>query len=58
MDSPGVVLAIAKAKAICAGCPVRSDCLDEGLRRREWGVWGGLIKEERDEIRAKRKKTA
>jgi WhiB family redox-sensing transcriptional regulator len=33
----------AEAKAICATCPVITDCLDFALRNGEkWGVWGGL----------------
>ena len=35
---------IAAAKAFCAGCPVKDDCLDGALTRREpWGVWGGEL---------------
>ena len=35
---------IAAAKAFCAGCPVKDDCLDRALTRREpWGVWGGEL---------------
>lgn len=31
------------AKAICAGCPVVSECRDHALRHGEmYGVWGGL----------------
>lgn len=30
------------AKTLCANCPVRLDCLNGALERREpWGVWGG-----------------
>jgi WhiB family transcriptional regulator, redox-sensing transcriptional regulator len=33
-----------RAKALCAGCPVRAECLAGALRRGEpWGVWGGEI---------------
>jgi len=35
---------IARAKAFCLGCPVREECLDAALTRREpWGVWGGEL---------------
>ena len=38
----------ARAKAICARCPVRADCLDYALRIREpHGVWGGMNEQER-----------
>jgi WhiB family redox-sensing transcriptional regulator len=37
-----------KAKAICAGCTVRIDCLADALdSRTEFGVWGGLTERER-----------
>jgi WhiB family redox-sensing transcriptional regulator len=37
-----------KAKAICAGCPVRIECLEYALRTREsHGVWGGMNEYER-----------
>lgn len=36
------------AKKICGCCPVREECLDYALtRREEWGVWGGLSTSER-----------
>lgn len=35
---------IARAKAICATCPVRVPCLAGASERREpWGVWGGQL---------------
>ena len=37
-----------KAKVVCAGCPVRAECLAEALDNRiEWGVWGGMTERER-----------
>ncbi|MGH9183816.1 MAG: WhiB family transcriptional regulator [Acidimicrobiales bacterium] len=37
-----------RAKAICAGCPVREPCLAYALRIREpHGIWGGLNELER-----------
>jgi WhiB family redox-sensing transcriptional regulator len=37
------------AKQICAGCPVRGDCLEHALASRElaFGIWGGLTAAER-----------
>jgi len=33
-----------KAKALCADCPIRLQCLEAALERAEpWGVWGGEI---------------
>ncbi len=33
-----------RAKAICAQCPVREECLAGAMERREpWGVWGGEL---------------
>lgn len=32
------------AKALCAECPLRQECLAGALERREpWGVWGGQL---------------
>jgi WhiB family redox-sensing transcriptional regulator len=46
------------AKAICEICPVRPECLESALARRErWGVWGGLNERERDRL-ARRAKGA
>jgi WhiB family transcriptional regulator, redox-sensing transcriptional regulator len=37
-----------KAKTICAGCPVRIECLEYAIRIREsHGIWGGLSEVER-----------
>lgn len=40
-----------RAKEICAGCPVRTDCLAFSLQNRErYGVWGGVTEKERIEM--------
>ena len=37
-----------RARAVCMGCSVRSQCLAEALDNRiEWGVWGGMTERER-----------
>jgi WhiB family redox-sensing transcriptional regulator len=36
------------AKRLCAGCPVRDDCLDAAIDRHEtYGIWGGMNELER-----------
>jgi WhiB family transcriptional regulator, redox-sensing transcriptional regulator len=35
---------IARAKSICATCPLAEPCLEGAIARREpWGVWGGAL---------------
>jgi len=37
-----------RAKAVCAPCPVRSQCLEHAIASGErYGVWGGLTFDER-----------
>ncbi|MGW4894105.1 WhiB family transcriptional regulator [Kitasatospora sp. NPDC004240] len=37
-----------RAKAVCAGCPVRTECLAYALDERiDHGVWGGMTDRER-----------
>ncbi|TWF73251.1 WhiB family transcriptional regulator [Kitasatospora viridis] len=39
------------AKAVCAGCPVRTECRRYALAAREpYGVWGGLTEDERHRL--------
>lgn len=41
------VIREAQAKAVCHGCPVRVDCLEERLRRADkYGIHGGLDEDE------------
>jgi WhiB family transcriptional regulator, redox-sensing transcriptional regulator len=43
---------LARAKAICARCPVRDECLRYALGTgQEYGVWGGKSEEERKSMR-------
>jgi WhiB family redox-sensing transcriptional regulator len=50
---------IARAKAVCAGCEVRIQCLAWALDTcQDAGVWGGLDEEERREIRRARRRAA
>jgi WhiB family transcriptional regulator, redox-sensing transcriptional regulator len=44
---------VAQAKAICAGCQVRRECLAFALRTHQvHGVWGGLSEQERYPLRS------
>lgn len=39
---------VAEAKAICARCLVRRECLDFAIQTRQMhGIWGGMTEEER-----------
>lgn len=39
-----VVAQVEQAKAICAGCPVRAECLEGAVERGErHGIWGGRL---------------
>lgn len=45
----------AEAKAVCAGCTVRTECLEAALARNErFGIWGGLSVKERRVVRRRR----
>lgn len=45
---------VARAKQICAICPVRNDCLAEALEMAEpWTVRGGMTAEERERLVAR-----
>ena len=51
--------AVAPAKAICASCPVRVECLEFALAtRQDDGVWGGLTETERRRLRRRRREAA
>lgn len=37
-----------RAKMVCMGCPVRTECLAEALDSRiDFGIWGGMTERER-----------
>jgi WhiB family redox-sensing transcriptional regulator len=36
--------------AICAACPVQTQCLDHALANDEWGWWGGTSRQERRQL--------
>lgn len=47
------------AKAVCATCPVRDDCLEYAVAtRQDDGVWGGLDESERKRLRRRRREAA
>ncbi len=48
-----------KAKAVCALCPVRVECLDYALEHYvRYGIWGGLNEHERFTERLRRARGA
>lgn len=45
---------IRQAKAVCAGCTVRAQCLADALEHQEnHGIWGGLSERERRRLQTK-----
>ena len=49
----------AEAKAVCAVCPVRENCLEHALMNREReGIWGGATERERRRIARQRRLAA
>jgi WhiB family redox-sensing transcriptional regulator len=41
-----------RAKAVCAACPVREQCLAHAVAYDErYGIWGGLNQDERRHLR-------
>lgn len=44
-----------KAKAICAACEVKADCLESAIVNGEkFGIWGGMSERERRRVRKQR----
>jgi WhiB family redox-sensing transcriptional regulator len=49
----------AEAKAVCAACQVRAECLQYALEHNEkFGIWGGLSERERRRLRRARRAAA
>jgi WhiB family transcriptional regulator, redox-sensing transcriptional regulator len=40
-----------RARQVCGNCPVRIDCLEYATGADEWGIWGGLDREQRRGLR-------
>lgn len=58
-DGPAAQSQAREAKEVCADCPVRSQCLEWSLRNGPMdGIWGGLTRGERDNLRQKRRRYA
>ena len=50
---------IAQAKVICAGCPVRRECLDFALAHDQvYGIWGGTTPDDRQRARRRKRRAA
>lgn len=50
-SGPARTMQVAAAKAVCARCPVREQCLIEALARIPYGIAGGLTEHERRALR-------
>ncbi len=47
------------ALAMCAECPVRTECLEQALATREsYGIWGGTDEQERKRLLRRRRRAA
>ena len=51
---PNEMAAAKRAKAVCAGCPVKSDCLAYAMTNDLRGIWGGTGERERRRVRGER----
>ena len=49
---------VKRAKAICDGCSVRTECLNWALKHEDHGIWGATTPDERVTIRRKRQRAA
>lgn len=59
MFFPGPGDSNAPAKAVCARCPVRADCLEFAVATSQHhGIWGGLSERERERLRRARRRAA
>lgn len=50
---------VAAAKAVCAGCTVRQECLDTAMESswfHDFGIRGGMTASERDQVRRSRRR--
>lgn len=52
MPERGEVAKVNLARRICAGCPVRVECLDYGIGER-FGIWGGMSGKQRRALNRK-----
>lgn len=53
---PGRFERIRRAKAICASCPVREDCLEFALATNQpFGIWGGMSERQRADLKKQRR---
>jgi hypothetical protein len=56
-SGPGYTAAVRSAKAVCAGCPVREQCLSWALSSLPDGIAGGMTEQERRTERVRRART-
>lgn len=49
-----VTAEVSMALEVCAGCPVREECLDYALAWEPYGIWGGKTERQRNNLRNER----
>lgn len=54
-DGPMLEAEVQAAKSVCAGCPVRTQCLEYALGALAYGIAGGMTPEERRRLKAERR---
>lgn len=57
-EGQGSKAGLAKAREVCAGCPVLDECLAFALKHGEQGVWGGTTTAERRAMREAMRRAA
>lgn len=53
-EKGGDLTLVRAAQRICAQCNHRLECAEWGIKHEEFGIWGGIVAYQREEIRKQR----